>query len=299
MTTDLLKLAAVGAMMAAIILVVTVLLTVKPTEPESRGLRGRKRSRARIHNSTFAFFEPAIRTAGGIWAQLPAHDWRAAIERDLQQAGYFLGIDGNEVLGMATLAGVAASAIGFGVGLMIDMPFAIMAFGLLMGPWMVVSSIKGERQRRFREVGRQLPGEIDLAALCMNAGMDMPGALSMLVAQGHDEDVIVEELGLVLQELELGRTRAAALRNFADRVPTEAVQEFVGAVVLAEEKGTPPAETMRIQAGMLRMRRSVLAEEAASRAGVLMMIPMMMLLGSILIILLGSMMLESYGSGFF
>jgi hypothetical protein len=46
------------------------------------------------------------------------------------------------------------------------------------------------------------------------------------------------------------------------------------------------------------MRRTVLAEEAASRAGVLMMIPLMMLLGSILLILMGSMMLKSFDSGF-
>jgi len=77
-------------------------------------------------------------------------------------------------------------------------------------------------------------------------------------------------------------------------VPTEAVREFVGAVVQAEEKGTPLAEVLRIQANILRMRRSVLAEEAASRAGVMMMIPLIMLLGSILVILLGSMMLKSY-----
>jgi tight adherence protein C len=81
-------------------------------------------------------------------------------------------------------------------------------------------------------------------------------------------------------------------------VPTEAVREFVGAVIQAEEKGTPLAEVLRIQATILRMRRTVLAEEAASRAGVMMMIPLMMLLGCILLILMGSMMLKSFDSGF-
>jgi tight adherence protein C len=76
------------------------------------------------------------------------------------------------------------------------------------------------------------------------------------------------------------------------------VREFVGAVVQAEEKGTPLAEVLRIQAGILRMRRTVLAEEAASRAGVMMMIPLIMLLGSILMILMGSMMLKSFESSF-
>jgi len=77
------------------------------------------------------------------------------------------------------------------------------------------------------------------------------------------------------------------------------VRELVGAIVQAEEKGTPLAEVLRIQAGMLRMRRTILAEESAARAGVLMMIPLIMLLGSILIILMGSMVITTYESGMF
>jgi tight adherence protein C len=58
-------------------------------------------------------------------------------------------------------------------------------------------------------------------------------------------------------------------------------------VVQAEEKGNPLAEVLQIQATMLRMRRSVAAEESAARAGVLMMGPLMLIFATIMLIILG------------
>ena len=62
---------------------------------------------------------------------------------------------------------------------------------------------------------------------------------------------------LFLQQLGLGRTRRQALENFADRVPTEAVRDFVGTVIQSEEKGNPLAEVLKLQAEAMRLQRSV------------------------------------------
>ena len=69
----------------------------------------------------------------------------------------------------------------------------------------------------------------------------------------------------MLQELDLGHTRRKALEGLAERVPTEPVRDFVASVVQAEDKGTPLAEVLSVQARMLRMRRSVRAEESAAK----------------------------------
>ncbi|HHH28490.1 MAG TPA: type II secretion system F family protein, partial [Polyangiaceae bacterium] len=111
-------------------------------------------------------------------------------------------------------------------------------------------------------------------------------------------DSLVEEFRFMLRELELGRTRRQALENFADRCPTEAVRDFVGTVIQSEEKGNPLAEVLRIQATMLRMRRSVMAEEAAARAAVLMMGPLMLIFSAIILVLLGPFIVQSMESGF-
>ena len=97
--------------------------------------------------------------------------------------------------------------------------------------------------------------------------------------------------------VELGHTRQQALAAFSERVPTEAVKDFVSSVRQAEEKGNPLSEVLQIQATMLRMRRSVLGEEAAARAEVLMMLPLMMLFSSILLILIGPLVINTMQSG--
>jgi tight adherence protein C len=88
--------------------------------------------------------------------------------------------------------------------------------------------------------------------------------------------VLAEELGIVLRELSLGKTRREALEVFAARNPGTAVQEFVASVIQAEEEGTPLSEVLQIQATVSRQRRGVLAEEAASKASLQLLVPMVL-----------------------
>jgi tight adherence protein C len=58
-------------------------------------------------------------------------------------------------------------------------------------------------------------------------------------------------------------------------------------VVQADQKGSPLAEVLASQAVTSRNRRSVATEEAAARAGVLMIVPLMLLMGCIVLLLVG------------
>ena len=49
---------------------------------------------------------------------------------------------------------------------------------------------------------------------------------------------------------------------------------------------------------MLRMRRSVAAEQNASRAGLMMMIPLLLIFASIILLLLGPFIINGMKSGF-
>jgi tight adherence protein C len=271
------------------------LMSAKPALTPVFGSRGERRQRAVEKLPLFAFFEPTIRLMGAWFEAIPLAATRAKVEKTLSDSGYYLGITADEFLGLRALAAIGFGLIGLLIGKLTG-PVVLMGFtGFALGPLLVQAQFDGERDRRFKEISRGLPSEIDMTAMCMNAGMDFPGAIRLIVSQRTgDDDVLRDEFARILAELDLGHTRAVALRSFEARVPTEAVREFVGAVVQAEEKGTPLAEVLRIQAGILRMRRSVLAEEAASRAGVMMMIPLVMLLLCILVILMGSMMLKSF-----
>ena len=73
------------------------------------------------------------------------------------------------------------------------------------------------------------------------------------------------------------------------------MRDFVNAVVQAEQKGNPLARVIQVQGRMLNMRRSVAAEEAAARAGVLMIGPMVLQLGCILLLLMGPFLVKGIG----
>ena len=128
-------------------------------------------------------------------------------------------------------------------------------------------------ERRKLRVSRRLPYAVDPLCLGMGAGLDFPAAVREVVSKSLADDPLAEELEYVLQMMQLGHTRRAALEAFADRVPTEPVREFVQTVVQAEERGNPVAQVLVIQAEVSRQRRTTRAEELAAKAGVKLIIP--------------------------
>jgi tight adherence protein C len=97
----------------------------------------------------------------------------------------------------------------------------------------------------------------------------------------------------VLRDLRLGHTRRHALEAFAERTELEEVSDFVTAVVQAEERGNPLAKVLRIQAEVLRQRRTVKGEEAAAKASVMLIVPLVMLIMSVLVVILAPLLLRS------
>lgn len=290
--------AALAMVCSGIALGVFTLARNPPVDTPRLGARGLKRQQALAKGGVFATLEPMMRFTAGWVAHLPLGDRRRKIDEMLKHAGDWLGLTANEFVALSAISALGLGILGLALVTIAELPVVLVIFFAGLGSALPYIQASGELQRRFKEVNRALPSAIDLASLCMGAGLDFPGSIRQIVDKAGRRDSLVEELAWILQELELGRTRRQALENFADRVPTEAVRDFVGTVVQSEEKGNPLAEVLRIQATMLRMRRSVMAEEAAARAAVLMMGPLMLIFCAIIIVLLGPFIVNSMQSGF-
>jgi tight adherence protein C len=263
------------------------------------GLRGLKRQLALSESATFAAFEPLIRSIAAFYAHVAMPDLRAKLERRITQAGDLLGLTPEEHLAMSTLWGLGLVSLALLFHELIGTSPLVLGPIVLLGAYVPHARLMGEVKRRQLRVSRTLPIAIDLAALAMGAGLDFPSALRQITEKAlAPDEPLHEELTRILHILDLGRTRKEALEAFAERVPSEAVQDFVSSVIQAEEKGTPLANALKVQARMLRMRRSHDAENAASRAGVMMLMPLMLIFGSILVILLGPFVLGGLKSGF-
>jgi tight adherence protein C len=174
---------------------------------------------------------------------------------------------------------IGSGFVGFIAGAIVGFGFhtggaTMLIIGGPIGAAIPYMHITGIAQERLKNVSRGLPYVIDLMALAMGAGLDFPGAVRQVVEKSSNpSDPIVEEFTLILQSLQLGRTRKEALLEFARRCPIDAVKEFTGSLVQAEERGNPVSEVLQIQATSSRTRRSVRAEELAAKAGVAMVGP--------------------------
>lgn len=265
-----------------------------PTRVASRlGLRGLKRQRALQTNELWSAIEPLVRWLGVRVSGIPTEGQRAALDRQVSLAGDLLGLTAEEYLALYIVTSFAGSVAGLVAGLILDMPALLAIVGLVLGavaPYMIVS---GEAQERIKTISRGLPYVIDLLALAMGAGLDFPGGVRQVVDKSSNpQDPIVEELTLILQTLNLGRTRKDALLMLAERAPAASVTEFVNSLVQAEERGNPVADVLLIQASTSRTRRSVRAEELAAKAGVKMTGPLMLIFLAVLALILAPAMMS-------
>jgi tight adherence protein C len=82
----------------------------------------------------------------------------------------------------------------------------------------------------------------------------------------------------VIREIQLGKLRRDALKDMADRLGVPEMTSFIAAVIQSEQLGVSLARVLRIQADQMRIKRRQLAEEAAHKAPIKMLIPMAILI---------------------
>jgi tight adherence protein C len=287
------KVAALGLAFAALLLAVNGLASAPGTKPNYLGLRGLKRVRALETNPVWQQLEPTVRWLGVQLAPLLPEKRRQRLDAQLTCAGDLWGLQPEEFVALSVLTSLLGLSGGALYGLGLDRGSIYVVMGPVLGaawPYVYLSSREEERRRR---VQKGLPYVIDLLALGLSAGLDFPGALRQVVDKSSSpDDPLVEELNIVLQELQVGKTRKQALLQFAGRVPTDSVREFVGAVVQAEERGNPLGNVLQIQAETSRQRRAVRAEEVASKAGLKMILPALLLLCSVMLLIMGPLVMD-------
>lgn len=299
MKFDVLKTAACVVLFVGVFLLGFVAASAPTREAARTGLRGLKRQRALSTVKGWARVEPAIRWGGVRVSPFVSPSMRASLEKQLEMAGGFFGLLPEEFVVLSLICAVLGLVTSFVVGPVVKLGTLTMlglcAFGgIAPSLW-----ISGEGSERAKLIGRRLPSAIDQIALGMGAGLDFPGALrQVLEKSGTPDDPLMEELAMTLHSLQLGRTRRQALEEFAERVPIDPVREFVGAVVQAELRGNPLADVLRIQAEVSRQRRSVRAEEAAAKAAVSMIGPLLLVFIAILILIVGPIVLKLKQVGF-
>jgi len=178
--------------------------------------------------------------------------------------------------------------------------FSVMIFllGLGVGTVMTVYQLYSRADKRIRLISKRVPYSLDLISLAMGAGATFTEAALTVVREETDDPFNIE-LKTMLAEMDLGTTRRKALRNLADRIPLDSLRSIVASVIQAEELGTPLGEVLHQQASLLRLHRSVRAENAAAVASVRILVPSLLILIAVVIAIFGPAILRIIQRGMF
>lgn len=143
---------------------------------------------------------------------------------------------------------------------------------------------KGSARKRAIEMG--LPDVLDLLTVSVEAGLGFDGALIKVVEK--TKGVLSEEFRMMLQEIKMGKPRIDALRDMSRRADVDDLSTFTGSVILADQLGISIGNILRLQSEQIRQKRRQRAEEAAMKAPIKMLIPMVLFIfPSIFLVLLG------------
>jgi tight adherence protein C len=150
---------------------------------------------------------------------------------------------------------------------------------LVAGLYLPSAFVSNRIRNRQRAIQESFPDALDMLMVCVEAGLGLDAAFTRVGTQmAPAHPVLAEEFGLVSLELRAGKSREAAMRNFAERIGTTEITSFVVLLIQSDQLGTSVAQTLRVQADEMRVKRMLRAEEKAHMLPVKLSIPLVLCL---------------------
>lgn len=173
---------------------------------------------------------------------------------------------------------------------------AVVPLFVLLAPERILIAMGNSRLAKISE---HLPDFLDMCNICMNAGLSYLVALkrvSQELREVHPE--ICYEFEYLLDQIQLGVPRIEALRQFAERNPTQDIQTLVQVLIQNEKLGSSISEAISgFTRRMYQGREEKMEEKAAKTSAKMAIVIMPFLMVPYLILLLGEKMVM-LGRGF-
>ena len=138
-----------------------------------------------------------------------------------------------------------------------------------------------------------MPDTMDLLTISVEAGLGFDAALAQVVK--NVPGPLSEEIARMLQEMQIGVSRAEAFRHLNDRTEVPELDGFVLSMIQADKYGVGVAKVLRAQATELRQKRRQRAEEVAQKVPLKLLFPTIFLvLPAMFIVILGPGAIKAY-----
>ena len=124
--------------------------------------------------------------------------------------------------------------------------------------------------------------------VCVEAGLGINASLKRVAEDFRlTHPILSSEFELANFETRAGKSTTEALRALADRTGVQDVGSLVAMLIQTERFGTGLADTLRVHADGMRLRRLQNAEEQANKAPLKMLFPTVLIFVAMLIIVVG------------
>lgn len=298
-----LTLLASGTLFIAVCLLFIGFVPDEVEEDEIYGYRERKRERLLETSPLYRWTLPLVKVFAHYFAKIGEGRIpvlarvRSELRNKLPRSGYLGAYSANEFLGVSCTVALAVFLLVLWMTFWLTgTPRVLLAAILaIISLYLPFVSLNSAITQRLVEIDRRLPYTMDLLVLSMRAGLDFMTALDRVVEQGraqNPDDPMIQELGVVLQELRVGTPRVDALKNLVNRVQSDYLDSMVGAIVQSEKRGTPLASVLEVQVNTIRKKRTQRIEKKASEAAVKILLPLMFIFGAVVLLVLGMMILR-------
>lgn len=239
---------------------------------------------------------PLFKRMQRIGSKLSPSDYAQRLQHKLDLAGNPKSMPAERVLaykGFGLVGGIIIGAL-FGIKHGGVAVVAIPAVAGALGLFLPDILIKNKGQHRQQEIEKGMPDAMDMLTLCVEAGLGFDAALSRVAR--NQEGPMAEECARVLQEMQVGKSRAEALRALGERTDVSELRSFVSAIIQSSELGISIGGVLREQAKEMRIRRRQRAEEKAQKLQVKILLPLITcLLPAIFIVVLGPAVINIVG----
>jgi tight adherence protein C len=240
---------------------------------------------------------PAVRKLSGIARGITPAGRIRKLEMKIESAGRPWNLDVNALLVMKLISLAVGLVILVLLAVFDVLPmlwFAILAVFVVLFtyylPDLILSSATSSRKE---QIARALPDFLDLLTVSGEAGLGLDSAMAKIAERLRGP--LKEEILITLHQIRMGKTRAVALREFADRCQVEDLTNFVSALIQSQQLGISLGQVLRVQAEQIRTIQRQRIEEAAQRAPVKLLVPLILcIFPAMFVVILGPAIIRIY-----
>ncbi len=230
---------------------------------------------------------PFIQIIANFFVVFLPYEILESTEKKITHSGVSYLLNAEQFIALRIISAIVAPLVALFVMVCLDnyqpIWFVIMPLLGFMFPNIWLSDT---RKKRDSAVIRTLPVYLDFITMCVEAGLNLQGALGQAMEKAPPGP-LRNEFSVVLRDLRSGLSRADSLRRMAERLDIQEITSFVSSIIQAEKMGASLATVLRVQADQRRNERFQRAEKLAMEAPIKLVGPLIMFIFPVTFIVLG------------